>query len=329
MKHILLLIGIALTSMFSQAQPVKFRAEIANRFSDSVMIAGKRPFKEIIPINKSGVFEKTFEAVPGFYQFSDGNEVTMMYLKPGYDLQLALDTKQFDETVVYKGKGATENNFLAQKALLGEAFEESLSSYTTDEQMTAAIANFKKTLLDRLAVKDMDADFRTLATQMVEGETADLTEMIAEEKKKAAMVGQPSPGFDYENHKGGKTKLSDLKGKYVYVDVWATWCGPCRQEIPYLKEVEKQYHGKKIEFVSLSIDPIKDHQKWKTFVTEKQLGGIQLMADNDWNSDFVTAYGIRGIPRFILIDPKGNVVSADAPRPSDPELKVQLDALLK
>ena len=55
-------------------------------------------------------------------------------------------------------------------------------------------------------------------------------------------------------------------------------------------------------------------------VAEKELGGIQLFADNDWQSKFVTDYAIEGIPRFVLIDPEGNIVTADAPRPSNPKL---------
>jgi len=139
-------------------------------------------------------------------------------------------------------------------------------------------------------------------------------------KIKTLMPGNVSPKFDFENYKGGKTSLESLKGKYVYIDVWATWCGPCRREIPSLQKVEEQYHGKNIEFVSLSIDAKKDYEKWRKFVEEKSLGGIQLFADNDWNSQFVTEYAIEGIPRFILIDPNGNIISADAPRPSDPKL---------
>ncbi|WP_299096939.1 TlpA disulfide reductase family protein [uncultured Winogradskyella sp.] len=133
--------------------------------------------------------------------------------------------------------------------------------------------------------------------------------------------GMPSPAFvEYENHKGGTTSLKDLKGKYVYVDVWATWCGPCIREIPSLKEVEKQFHGKNIAFVSTSIDKASAHNTWVEMVKNKELGGIQLMADNDWNSQFVKDYAIEGIPRFILIDPDGNIVSADAPRPSNLKL---------
>ena len=140
-------------------------------------------------------------------------------------------------------------------------------------------------------------------------------------KLKAVAKGSPSPKFmDYENYAGGTTSLDDLKGKYVYIDVWATWCGPCKAEIPFLKEVEEKYHGKNIEFVSISIDRARDHEKWKAMVADKELKGIQLFADNDWNSKFVKDYLIQGIPRFILIDTEGNIINANAPRPSSPEL---------
>lgn len=150
------------------------------------------------------------------------------------------------------------------------------------------------------------------------------------EKNKDLIKGKPSPQFvNYENHKGGNTSLTDLKGKYVYVDVWATWCGPCIREIPSLKEVEKKFHNENIEFVSASIDQVKDHDKWVSMVNDKELGGIQLIADNDWKSKFVQDYAIQGIPRFILIDPNGNIVSADAPRPSNPKLVKLLEKELK
>ncbi|AUC23552.1 hypothetical protein BTO15_16230 [Polaribacter sejongensis] len=133
--------------------------------------------------------------------------------------------------------------------------------------------------------------------------------------------GKPSPEFtDYINHAGGKTSLSDLEGKYVYIDVWATWCAPCLAEVPFLKEIEEDYKNKKIHFVSLSIDTEKHFEKWKKMVTNKKMGGIQLIADKNWSSEFVSEYQINGIPRFILLDPKGNIVDAHAPRPSDSKL---------
>jgi thiol-disulfide isomerase/thioredoxin len=144
---------------------------------------------------------------------------------------------------------------------------------------------------------------------------------------RAVEIGQPSPKFNYENHKGGKTSLESLKGKYVYIDVWATWCGPCIKEIPSLQKVEEQYKGKNIAFVSLSVDAEKDHDKWRTFVTEKKLGGIQLLADKEFNSEFIQVYGIMAIPRFILIDPNGNIVNSQAPKPSETTLIDLFNAL--
>ncbi len=133
--------------------------------------------------------------------------------------------------------------------------------------------------------------------------------------------GNPSPIFEnYENYKGGTTSLKDFKGKFVYIDVWATWCGPCKRQIPFMKELEEKYHGKDIVFVSISVDELKNKEDWKKMVKEKEMIGIQLFADKSWKSKFVQGYGINSIPRFILIDPKRNIIDANAPRPSDPKL---------
>jgi thiol-disulfide isomerase/thioredoxin len=147
------------------------------------------------------------------------------------------------------------------------------------------------------------------------------------DKLKTLKAGTTSTGFDYENHKGGTTSLESLKGKYVYIDVWATWCGPCRKEIPSLKKIEESYHGKNIEFVSISVDALKDHEKWSKMVTEKELGGIQLFANDSWKSQFCVDYIIESIPRFIIIDPNGKIVNADAPRPSEEKLITLLNSL--
>lgn len=143
----------------------------------------------------------------------------------------------------------------------------------------------------------------------------------------AVEPGKPSPTFNYENQKGGTTSLESLKGKYVYIDVWATWCGPCRQEIPSLEKVEEQFHGKNIEFVSISIDNSKDREKWSNLITEKKMSGIQLLADKETDSKFIKEYNIYEIPRFILIDTNGKIVNAQAPKPSDPKLVELLNSL--
>ena len=139
---------------------------------------------------------------------------------------------------------------------------------------------------------------------------------------------EPAPSFSYRNNSDKLISLNSLLGKYIYIDVWATWCGPCKAEIPHLKEVEAAYQDKQIAFVSISVDEQQDTKKWKAFVQQEDLKGIQLIADSAFESAFIRKMGIHAIPRFILIDPTGKIIAADALRPSNKELRTTLDKLL-
>lgn len=130
---------------------------------------------------------------------------------------------------------------------------------------------------------------------------------------KVLFKGQPAVPFTFKDITGKEVSLSDLKGKYVYIDVWATWCGPCNAEIPHLKKLEEEFEGRNICFVSISCD---DSQKaWERFVQAKQLGGIQLHMGGD--KSFMEAIRCKGIPRFLLIDQDGKFLNANMSRPSD------------
>lgn len=140
-------------------------------------------------------------------------------------------------------------------------------------------------------------------------------------------AGASPINFAYPDVEGKIISLADFKGKLVLVDVWATWCGPCVAEIPSLKKLEEEFHDKDIAFVSVTIDIEKDKEKWKKFIVDNQLGGVQLFA-NGGNSIISKAYQISGIPRFMLFDKKGNIIDVDSPRPSDPKLKAILNEYL-
>ncbi len=96
-----------------------------------------------------------------------------------------------------------------------------------------------------------------------------------------------------------------------------------------MKKLEEDYHTKNIVFISLSLDKAKDLQKWKDFVKKEDLKGIQLMADKDFESDIAKNYGVNAIPRFLLFDTEGKIINTNAMRPSETELRVELDKLLK
>lgn len=326
---IVMLIGYSILSVAQTNNFVIFKAEIANKNGDFISIRDNKKVYKKIQVNKDGFFKDTLNVKDGFYQMYDGMEFTNLYLKNGYDLNLKMDAQKFDESIVYSGVGANENNFLAQATIEESKIDYDKIVASNEAKFNALVEAKCKADLLKLESGKLDPNFVTLQKMQIENTKKEMKQYYAEAQKKSLLNNTVSAPFDYLNFKGGNTKLSDFKGKYVYIDVWATWCGPCRAEIPSLKKVEEKYEGKNIAFVSISVDVQKDFEKWKKFVAEKQLGGVQLFADKDWNSDFMKSYSINSIPRFILIDPTGKVVSADASRPSNPKLAEQLDALLK
>ncbi len=137
-----------------------------------------------------------------------------------------------------------------------------------------------------------------------------------------AAVGKPSPDFKGVDVNGKQMSLKDFRGKYVYIDMWATWCGPCQKELPYLKKLAEKYKGRNIAFVGLSIDA--DKAKWEARVKSGELCGTQLYIGR--GSKFQADYRISGIPRFILLDPNGRIINPDMTRPSSEDTEKILNA---
>ena len=117
--------------------------------------------------------------------------------------------------------------------------------------------------------------------------------------------------------------LADFKGKYVYIDLWATWCNPCKRELPYLKDLEKKFEGAQIVFVGLSTDG--DKAKWEQMVRSGAMPGVQLYIGP--RSEFQKAYNIDGIPRFILLDRDGVIINNNMSRPSSEDTFKFLESL--
>jgi thiol-disulfide isomerase/thioredoxin len=330
MKKLALLFIFVFAGMHAQADKTKFTATIKNRNADSIILMSyPLKFRHTIKINKAGVFTDAFPVVTGLYIFLDGKENGTVYLKNGADLRMNMDAKMFDETMAFTGDNAKENNFIAKRALANEALMESMGQGITDiEAFKDRIEDNRKSLQAQVDKEGFGTEFKDIITKKLTAEGDRFTTIAVHEYKIKHIKGQPSPNFSYENFKGSTTKLSDFKGRYVYIDIWATWCGPCRQQIPFLEKVAEKYKGKNIVFASISVDEAKDHDKWKKLVKEKSMAGVQLIADKAFESDFVQAYGVEGIPRFILIDPQGKVVEPEALFPSQPELIPYLDKLL-
>lgn len=146
------------------------------------------------------------------------------------------------------------------------------------------------------------------------------------DKNEAGNLAAP---FKLPDTKGKMHALSDYRGKLVYIDFWATWCGPCKGEIPYMTKLEEEYaNNPDIVFISVSTDKEADKQKWLNMVKEKGMKGIQLFS-GDLKDQISEPYHINTIPRFVLIGRDGNLINGDAPRPSSEEIRPLINFHLK
>lgn len=176
--------------------------------------------------------------------------------------------------------------------------------------------------VDNFGVKDID-ELRNLYYTYVTDPALVAAYETKCERWDLSRPGKMSPSFTASDHEGKTWTLADFKGKYVYIDMWATWCAPCRQELPYLKQLEAQFADAQIVFLGLSID--NDRTKWEKMASSGDLVGTQLYLGT--GSSFQKAYRIEGIPRFILLDRNGVIISNDMSRPSDPKTAETLNSL--
>ena len=131
--------------------------------------------------------------------------------------------------------------------------------------------------------------------------------------------GMPSVDFSFMDEKGKIVHLSDFRGKALYIDLWATWCGGCVAETPYMAKLYDHYkHDKRIQLISISMDRSKS--LWLKKNKEDKVTWPQFIEPNEFNSEMAKTFDITFIPRFLLFDKNGNILSLDAPRPSSEDI---------
>jgi thiol-disulfide isomerase/thioredoxin len=139
----------------------------------------------------------------------------------------------------------------------------------------------------------------------------------------AARFGGGAPAFDFtlEDIHGNMITLSDFVGKVVYIDFWATWCAPCRAEIPHLNKLKEELKGNKdIVIIGVSTDQMRDKGKWRELVAELNMGDYQVFA-GEQAAEIQQRYDVRGIPHFVIIGKDGKIYQNKTIRPSNPQTK--------
>ena len=405
-------------------------------------------------LSKKGEFRMEFSwPAPGNITFYHGDEITAMYVCPGDNMQLTLDTKEFDESIRYTGKGSTLNTYMAKKYLLTPEFTQALFRYVPDafaahmdSVRDLQLAFHSEYFSGRTGLSDAEAQFvdienqsilydcasqklnfpsiygyvtgnpgykaepayyaflqhvplvnasakspqyfefivdyiqqEWLAARMADG-TADpyelrqqliekhlagypreyvyanwvyetLSESQSPDKadslytavkpllKTPALIqlleasfaayrvispGNPAPAFTAVSPDGKTFTLSDFLGKVVYLDLWATWCGPCVGEIPALEKLISEMEGTNVVFLSVSVDT--DEKAWQKMLKARAMKGTHGISPGNFNAPIAKAYQVNGIPRYVLIDQEGKIANPNAPRPG--QVKEELQALL-
>jgi peroxiredoxin len=128
------------------------------------------------------------------------------------------------------------------------------------------------------------------------------------EKMRATAIGQPAPDFEMPDTGGKLVSLSSFRGKYVLLDFWASWCGPCRAENPNLVNIYNKYKDQNFTIIGISLDKPGSKAAWLTAIKKDGLPWLQLSDLKFWDSPAAKLFGVQAIPQNFLIDPDGVIV---------------------
>jgi thiol-disulfide isomerase/thioredoxin len=219
-------------------------------------------------------------------------------------------------------KISSENNSLAKKDVEGNSFQWYMASLLYDE------------LMQTKSLRKIDpyySEFMSTCNNKILREIIHDSYQNAYEHLKNPQVPKEAKLTVLTDKTGKKITFDDIlslyKGKVIYIDFWASWCGACRHEMQYYKALQNKFKGKDVVF--LFFDAGDSEQRWKATISELKIEGNHYLLNEQEKSELSKEYSITGLPRYIIIDKSGNVVDAIAPGPGNESVVSEIEKLLQ
>lgn len=202
------------------------------------------------------------------------------------------------------------------KNRLESQYASTMASYK--ELQFLYIKNYANSFLSLLILKDMveqstdhvmvEAAFNNLSLELRKSKLGlQLSDFFL--KTNSTSIGAIAPDFSQNDSNGKPVKLSDFRGKFVLIDFWASWCGPCREENPNVVKAYHIFKDKKFTVLGVSLDQPGSRDKWLKAINDDRLEWTQVSDLKFWENEVAKLYGVRSIPQNYLIDPSGKIVA--------------------